>query len=109
MKRIFTDRGMGKTTALLEYAKGVSSVICKNGNKVYFVTSSPAANEFRREYKDVPALEFLSYTEFITEGFNNGGFGKNDEIIIDEAEEFMRMFGVNAYSLTIGGSFYENY
>ena len=107
MKRIFTDRGMGKTTALLEYAKGVSSVLAKNGHKVYFVTSGPMANEFNRTYKDVANLEFMSYTQFIDTKFGSG-FDKHDEIIIDEAEEFMRMFGVNAYSLTIGGSYYES-
>lgn len=105
MKRIFTDRGMGKTTALLEYAKGVSSVLAKNGHKVYFVTSHPMAREFKRTYNDIASIEFLSYKEFMEKC---RGIDRNDEVVLDEAEEFMRMFGVNAYSLTIGGSYYEN-
>ena len=105
MKRIFTDRGMGKTTALLEYAKGVSSVLAKNGHKVYFVTSHPMAREFKREYHDIASIEFMSYKEFMERA---ASLSRDDEVVLDEAEEFMRMFGVNAYSLTIGGSYYES-
>lgn len=95
MKRIMSDRGMGKTTSLLNYAKQLA-----NSNPdvtIFFGCENP--NNLCNMYKDnLPSnIKFISILDIL----NGATRGRKCKIVIDEIESLLNRLQVDAYTLTL--------
>lgn len=95
MKRIMSDRGMGKTTSLLNYAKYLA-----NSNPdmtIFFGCASPS--NLCNIYKDnlLSNIKFISITDIL----NGATRGRKCKIVIDEVEDLLNQLLVDAYTLTL--------
>ena len=99
MKKIFADRGMGKTTSMLNYATNLA--LANPSKTIIFVTSSPAARELNEKEltNETPNLIFKSYA-FLHSGSERGR--KDTMVIIDDIDRFLLGLDVVGYTITIG-------
>lgn len=94
MKRIMSDRGMGKTTSLLNYAK----YLAKNNptTTVFFICANPGI--FENPYIGIPNnIKFLSVPDLL----NGATKGRNCKVVIDEVEMLLEQLKIDAYTLTL--------
>lgn len=100
MKRVFSDRGMGKTTSLVLYANELAKKY--PNRKVYFVSTIGHSKNYiiencnRIGISIEPNIKFISYMKFSS---LNTGF--SDLVVLDDVEIFLNGLGVEAYSLTM--------
>lgn len=87
MERIIDERGTGKTSKLLAFAKQIGAdVVCSN----------PRGMEYKAEKYGIQNINFLSYDEFSTI------LNHSNDYVIDDLEEFIKSaFGQNLKGYTI--------
>lgn len=93
MKRIMSDRGMGKTTSLMFY---VNQLAKQNSDKtIYFVCHNPT--ELSRRNNAPENLKFITFRQFLEEYQSY----RNYKVIVDEIEEMLKILNIDAYTLTL--------
>lgn len=97
MKRIFADRAMGKSSALLTYAMNLA--IANPNKQVIYVTNSAHAMELKTKEMttETPNLIFKSYS-YLHSGSNRG---KDDLVVIDEIDGYLLGLNVVGYTATL--------
>ena len=84
MYRIIDSRGSGKTSRLMLIAKE---------NNAKFACSNPHVMEAKAHAYGIIGLEFISYGDLLKLG------SKNDTVVIDEMESFVRYVITNTGNL----------
>lgn len=101
MKKVLTERGMGKTTSLLYYAHDLA--LKNSEDTIIFLTMLPS--EISRKYleifgnDEVTNIYFLSANSF---SINSIKGYKNPKIVIDDLDYLLKKMNVVGYSNTIG-------
>ena len=104
MKRIFADRAMGKSSALLTYAMNLA--LANPTKQVVYVTSSQHAMDLRsRELTtETPNLVFKSYSYL----HSGAELGREELVDIDEVDMYLLGLNVVGYTATIGDNNEDN-